>query len=952
MATLSMTRKEDALRLVELWGERLAVGRRNNVSPSLAGSPNEKEPQMDVAEAASGGLALLSVLVQLEEEAEDGEIASGEMRTVEKAEAEAEAAWLCQRVRELMVEAMICTVEACVKCTVAEEAVEASCSLIESSFCHVCKKMEGQAAKIRQWWEYEEIAELGWRWCEAHLTLLPSDESVWYRESCQNPALMANWWWRPDAMSAANQSATQQTTTTVAWPFFKGVISGGSALPGTEAPRSGLQAAAKFLDALNAASGLFAHRIAVGRDVLRRVYVAKTGALLRQARLLACLSFVKNAAGNHSCVDKTKGAVEAYDANGTTLLWVSREGLSLAWQCLVAATTAVQVATAHFDASCEDLQRQIRWALLGVGNAGEGEGGATPQGNGVFFLHPCAEPSENIWRISHGVGLVATGRIPEGAVILRERPSLFADPSTSPTSMPDTYNAELSVVAGAALDLFRRGGVSHKDDVASSQAVEALRSGVLFGHATRAADMWAALHLLVTMPLAESVGVCDGNGLARDVSDLVRGWNERAIAQPPAEGFRIQQGGGTRRGRGLYPLASLINHSCSPNTLRLFSDEGMVASACGGNDLYIVALRDIEPGEEITVTYLSSLLLPRSVKRLQNGFWCRCIFCQSHAALLEGVVCPFCQRLIYDDDNNNNSDGDSPSMAARVDLCGERSYEARGGVAQYAHAADCVHAGSSSSKGLVGHVSEDFKKAISAVHDELLKSVSDADAVNTGGGASSDNAQRGHKPMKNESVEDDDQYARRAQRAMRRLMDIDAFAHGLPPTHHCRLQARMECLAISLNAAITPYDSGRLLHLCEELLEDLEVVLPRNYPLLTDIRLHYCLVRSRHVIATTDVDDPDLNGEGEGCCGAVREQAETVRLPFVQDAIIRESVVRSFQEYYVQAGWQFAESEDNELLECFLGRYAAELFACGVDRVSQINMLSLMYDAARGNTAE
>lgn len=48
-------------------------------------------------------------------------------------------------------------------------------------------------------------------------------------------------------------------------------------------------------------------------------------------------------------------------------------------------------------------------------------------------------------------------------------------------------------------------------------------------------------------------------------------------------------------GAGLYPLAALINHSCSPNCCQTF---------CTGGAIEVRAMRDIEEGEEATISYV------------------------------------------------------------------------------------------------------------------------------------------------------------------------------------------------------------------------------------------------------------------------------------------------------------------------------------------------------------
>ncbi|KAH7066402.1 hypothetical protein BKA63DRAFT_585461 [Paraphoma chrysanthemicola] len=73
--------------------------------------------------------------------------------------------------------------------------------------------------------------------------------------------------------------------------------------------------------------------------------------------------------------------------------------------------------------------------------------------------------------------------------------------------------------------------------------------------------------------------------------------------------------------RALFPLISRINHACNPNSFVMFSRAGV--------SMAIKAYRDIEEGEEITISYL--LLGIPSHKRTHLlsrwGFTCTCALC-------------------------------------------------------------------------------------------------------------------------------------------------------------------------------------------------------------------------------------------------------------------------------------------------------------------------------------
>ena len=73
-------------------------------------------------------------------------------------------------------------------------------------------------------------------------------------------------------------------------------------------------------------------------------------------------------------------------------------------------------------------------------------------------------------------------------------------------------------------------------------------------------------------------------------------------------------------GTGIYPLASLINHSCLPNACFVFA----------GNELLVRTLAPIPAGAEITVSYVDNQRVApvRHAHLLQaHDFLCRCAVC-------------------------------------------------------------------------------------------------------------------------------------------------------------------------------------------------------------------------------------------------------------------------------------------------------------------------------------
>ncbi|EJT97670.1 hypothetical protein DACRYDRAFT_111714 [Dacryopinax primogenitus] len=84
----------------------------------------------------------------------------------------------------------------------------------------------------------------------------------------------------------------------------------------------------------------------------------------------------------------------------------------------------------------------------------------------------------------------------------------------------------------------------------------------------------------------------------------------------------------TNVGVAISPLAALISHSCMPNAVVVFPT-GL--GRRGG--LEVIALRDLQPGEEVLTSYVD-IALPRSLrwKELKDRylFDCECVLCEKH----------------------------------------------------------------------------------------------------------------------------------------------------------------------------------------------------------------------------------------------------------------------------------------------------------------------------------
>jgi hypothetical protein len=81
--------------------------------------------------------------------------------------------------------------------------------------------------------------------------------------------------------------------------------------------------------------------------------------------------------------------------------------------------------------------------------------------------------------------------------------------------------------------------------------------------------------------------------------------------------------------QALFPEIAMLNHDCRPNAAYFFDEEMMTH--------YVHAIRDISPGEEITITYIDNEKDQQTrMSRLEKswGFKCSCSACTAHPSLI------------------------------------------------------------------------------------------------------------------------------------------------------------------------------------------------------------------------------------------------------------------------------------------------------------------------------
>eukprot|EP01134_Creolimax_fragrantissima_P001127 CFRG1127T1 len=109
-----------------------------------------------------------------------------------------------------------------------------------------------------------------------------------------------------------------------------------------------------------------------------------------------------------------------------------------------------------------------------------------------------------------------------------------------------------------------------------------------------------------------------------------------ALSVMMTNSFNILDADMTECGVGIFPSASLFNHSCDPNVVITFN----------GIELQAKAIKDVQEGEELFISYvdnLSSRMDRRSQLKKQYYFDCTCLMCESKKwdDIFSAVRCQF-----------------------------------------------------------------------------------------------------------------------------------------------------------------------------------------------------------------------------------------------------------------------------------------------------------------------
>jgi len=130
----------------------------------------------------------------------------------------------------------------------------------------------------------------------------------------------------------------------------------------------------------------------------------------------------------------------------------------------------------------------------------------------------------------------------------------------------------------------------------------------------------SGLTLEVLKPIAEAIAREQDNYLDEDEAYPSEGCSMGENYSEP----HLQDIFPAFEGLGIFPNIAMMNHSCVPNANVRFGDDRTAV---------VVALRDIQPGEELTISYIENdMPLEARQKELQEyGFICDCPLCSQQA---------------------------------------------------------------------------------------------------------------------------------------------------------------------------------------------------------------------------------------------------------------------------------------------------------------------------------
>jgi hypothetical protein len=657
----------------------------------------------------------------------------------------------------------------------------------------------------------------------------------------------------------------------------------------------------------------------------------------------------------------------------------------------------------------------------------------TPATPTSAFPHPHVEWSADPLGVVSGRGLVAIGAIHEGERLLQEACLLAVpdtvyfrrseDPSENRTTFANLLDRALPHVE--EIDQTTHEESAAEPDLSFDDELTTTAAHVMHLAARRSAasaDSWWWFRWALTLPeglplRSDSSGAHRDRSMRECVREAVlaaydtrmwgsteqtsiavdtelwwsslqplhfmplRGADELHLPLPPTDGashpFRrdpLLPSLELEGGDALFCMLQLVNHACTPNAMVVYDTH----ASDGGDGVVVtlVALRHIDEGEEITISYApatTALTVSQAELTKLLGFACRCGLCTQKAALLHGVVCGECKQLVWASPTKSSASAVLPEAGESVPWWPA--------VSSFHHAVHCSrrdhHLSRAGDRG--GGDGEDHKDGANTVAEQLrrqldriaaqtvaeLPAFSEAcESTKDTGGTEGDvcdcrNLSAAVPPVCGAATRTTRTCAAAVapQRrdplvgVVRQLLDLDdCVAHTLLPTHHLRLRTRLEAFTYaSVARGLSSTVSAELIQRCANTIEELEVLLGANHPLLTGLRMHLVFSRGRHLRAVQSAEAMAHGTRHADCCGAVREQAVLMTLPFVVDPLVRRCVVRCFQEHYVQLmGWKLpvlGHVAEDDVLWSFLHRYPVELDAAGITTPAHVELLACMEDS-------
>lgn len=529
----------------------------------------------------------------------------------------------------------------------------------------------------------------------------------------------------------------------------------------------------------------------------------------------------------------------------------------------------------------------------------------------------------------HGFGVFFRGikQLPAGTIVLKEKPALY---------LRDTSRMDYTKRFTAAMEELRR--------MSTSGDADTLRK-------------FCGIRSLYYDPV-DLDKVCEKSGKKlQDMSEQEREdvvlcsiYHHNAMKLSEVD-FRLGEADSVDpESVGIFVDASRFNHDCHPNAMQRYdSDSGQ---------LIVVALRDIDPGDELMISY-TSILSSTEEKKAHLKFACNCTFCTEDGALIEQVICPACGVTVVpavsqqrDKAPQGEKDPVHEALKQEVRLACEAANNAKlaqptegnttltadqastekpqlegGGAATAPAASPCAEPNSGAppteppTEPPIG-----LRPDRTEIRKDLIEH---ARSVNELTGACCPLCFV-PLPIKHyigtidQKVEEANQILTAKDRpspperlrALRILMGVLDGAVFLGPHHYKRFQLMLEVLTASVGCQVTSEISGELVTISQSAATVADRLCPLHWPLVTGLLMHSVYQTGRHLASQNS----------EASLSTIPGDLATL-------------VCRAYEDHYVLYGDDVAS---------FFRRYRGELSVIGVTRLEDFDrVLAAAQDAER-----